>query len=182
MVFQEYGRAVAEHTERLPRVDPALQPQGQTWRWVPVVAARQARRGVQFTAAVTLSAALGELSRFANPRHLMSSLGLTPSEHTSGERRRQGALPTTGTSPARRALSAGAWAYRSPAQVSRHRQLRLEKLPKVSQEIRWKAPVRLCNRYRRLRARGKNATSGGVASAREMAACVGASARTGKVA
>jgi len=88
IVFQEYVRAVSEHTERLQRVDTELQTQVQTWRWVPVVEAIQALRGVQFTVAVTLIAELGDLSRFENPRQLMSYLGLTPSEHTSGERRR----------------------------------------------------------------------------------------------
>ena len=89
----------------------------------------QALRGVQFPVAVTVIAELGDLSRFDNPRQLMSYLGLTPSEHTSGERRRQGSLTKTGNSHARRALVEGAWAYRYPAKVSRHLQLRLEKVP-----------------------------------------------------
>jgi transposase len=178
IVFQEYVRAVSEHTERLQRLEAALQTLVQTWRWAPVVEAIQALRGVQFTVAVTLIAALGDLSRFDNPRQLMSYLGLTPSEHTSGERRRQGAITKTGNSHARRALIEGAWAYRYPAKVSRHLQLRLEKLPKVIQDISWKAQVRLCNRYRRLMARGKNANQVVVAIAREMAAFVWAIART----
>ncbi len=107
----------------------------------------------------------------------MSYLGLIPSEHTSGERRRQGAITTTGTSHARRALIEGAWAYRYPAKVSRHLQLRLEKLPKVIQDISWKAQGRLCKRYRRLIARGKKANHVVVAIARELAAFVWASAR-----
>ncbi len=110
LVFQEYGRAVSEHTERLPRLEAALQPQGQSWRGAPVVEAIQALRGVPCTVAVTLIAALGDLSRFATPRQLRSYLGLTPSEHTRGERRRQGALTKTGNSHARRALSEGAGA------------------------------------------------------------------------
>jgi len=182
IVFQEYVRAVSEHPEHLQRLDAELQTQVQTWRWVPVVAAIQALRGVQFTVAVTLIAELGERSRFENPRQLMSYLGLTPSEHTSGERRRHGAITKTGNSHARRALIAGAWAYRYPATVSRHLQLRWEKLPKVIQDISWKAQGRLCKRYRRLLARGTNANQVVVAIAREMAAFVWAIAREVKVA
>jgi transposase len=48
-----------------------------------VVEAIQALRGVQFIAAVTLIAELGDLTRFATPRQLMSYLGLVPSEHSS---------------------------------------------------------------------------------------------------
>jgi transposase len=178
IVFQEYVRAVSEHTERLQRLEAELPTLVKTWRWAPVVEAIQALRGVQFLAAIPLIAELGDLSRFANPRQLMSYLGLIPSEHTTGERRRQGSITKTGNSHARRALIEGAWAYRYPAKVSRHLQLRLEKVPKVIQDISWKAQVRLCKRYRRLMARGKNANQVVVAIAREMAAFVWAIART----
>jgi transposase len=177
IVFQAYVRAVSEHTERLQRLEAELPALVQSWRWAPVVEAIQALRGVQFIAAVTLIAELGDLTRFANPRQLMSYLGLIPSEHTSGERRRQGAITKTGNAHARRVLVEGAWAYRYPAKVSRHLQLRLEKVPKPIQEISWKAQVRLCKRYRRLIARGKQVNQVVVAIAREMAAFVWAIAR-----
>lgn len=57
IVFQEYVRAVSEHTERLQRLEAELATLVPSWRWYPVVEAIQALRGVQFTAAVTLSAA-----------------------------------------------------------------------------------------------------------------------------
>src|SRR5262245_6158863 len=182
IVFQEYVRAVSEHTERLQRLEAELPALVQNWRWAPVVDAIQALRGVQFIAAVTLIAELGDLHRFDSPRQLMSYLGLIPSEHSSGERRRQGSITKTGNSHARRVLVEGAWAYRYPAKVSRHLQLRLEKVPKAIQDISWKAQVRLCKRYRRLVARGKQVNQVVVAIAREMAAFVWAIARAVKVA
>ena len=161
----------------MQRWEAELQALVQTWRWAPVVEAIQALRGIQFTAAVTLIAELGDLHRFDTPRQLMSYLGLIPSEHTSGERRRQGGITKTGNSHARRVLVEGAWAYRYPAKVSRHLQLRLATVPKAIQEISWKAQVRLCKRYRRLVARGKHVNQVVVAIAREMAAFVWAIAR-----
>jgi transposase len=177
IVFQEYGRAVAEHDDRLQRLETELQEQVQGWRLAPVVQALQAMRGVQFTVAVTLIAELGDLTRFDNPRQLMSSLGLTPSEHSSGERRHQGTITKAGNTFARRALIEGAWAYRYPAKVSRHLQLRLEQLPQAIQTIGWKAQVRLCKRFRHRTARGKHANQVVVAIAREMAAFIWAIAR-----
>jgi transposase len=177
IVFQEYVRAVNEHTERLQRLEQELHEQVQTWRLQPVVEALQALRGVQFTVAVTIVAELGDLTRFDNPRQLMSYLGLTPSEYSSGERRRQGSITKTGNTHARRALVEGAWAYRYPAKVSRHLQLRLEKLPKAVQDISWKAQVRLCKRYRKLSARGKHANQVVVAIARELIAFMWAIAK-----
>jgi transposase len=168
IVFQEYVRAVTEHTERLGRLEQELQEQVIAWRLHPVGEALQALRGVQCTVAVTTVAELGDLTRFDHPRQLMSFLGLIPSEYSSGERRRQGSLTQAGNTHARRALVEGAWAYRYPAKVSHHLQLRLEDQPKAIQDISWKAQVRLCKRFRRLMARGKHANQVVVAIAREL--------------
>jgi hypothetical protein len=48
-------------------------------------------------------------------------------------------------------------------------QLRLEKPPKIIQDLSWNAQVRLCKRYRQLVARGKHANIVTVAIARELA-------------
>ena len=149
----------------------------KSWRLYPVVEAIQALRGVELTGAIILLAELGDLTRFDNPRQLMAYLGLTPSEHSSGERRRQGGITKAGNRHARRALVDGAWAYRYPAKVSRHLQLRLEKVPAEIQAISSKAQVRLCKRYRQLSARGKHVNQVVVAIAREMAAFAWAIAR-----
>jgi transposase len=177
IVFQEYLRAVSEHTERLQRLEQELKDQVKTWRLAPVVDALQALRGVQFTIAVTTVAELGDLTRFDNPRQLMAYLGLTPSESSSGERRRQGSITKAGNTHARRALVEGAWAYRYPAKVSRHIQLRLKQQPKAIQDISWKAQVRLCKCYRKLMARGKHANQAVVAIARELVAFMWAIAK-----
>src|SRR5262249_19942143 len=110
IVFQEYVRAVTEHTERLQRLAQELQEQVHAWRLSPVVEALQALRGVQFIVAVTTVAEIGDLTRFDNPRELMKFLGLIPSEYSSGERRRQGSITKAGNTHARRALVEGAWA------------------------------------------------------------------------
>jgi transposase len=126
IVFQEYVRAVNEHTERLQRLEQELQEQVKSWRLQPVVSALEGLRGVQFTVAVTIAAELGDLTRFEGARQAMKYLGLIPSEYSSGERCRQGSITKAGNAHARRALVEGAWAYRSPAKVSRHLQLRLD--------------------------------------------------------
>jgi transposase len=168
IVFQAYVRAVNEHSERLQRLEQARHEHVPSWRVHPVVEALQALRGVQCTVAVTTVAELGDLTRVDHPRPLMTCLGLIPSEYSSGERRRQGSITKAGNTHARRALVEGTWAYRDPANVSRHLQLRLEGQPKAIQDISWKAQVRLCKRYRRLMARGTHANQVVVAMAREL--------------
>jgi transposase len=107
----------------------------------------------------------------------MHDLGLTPSAYASGGRRQQGSIPKTGHAHARRALVAGAWAYRYPATVSRHLQLRLAKLPAALQAISWQAQVRLGTRYRHLMATGTHATQVVVAIARALRALLWAMAK-----
>jgi transposase len=146
IVLQAYVQPVTAQTERRGRLARERHEQVKTWRFAPVVEALQALRGGQCTVAVTTVAALGDRTRFETPRQRMHDLGLTPSAYASGGRRQQGSMTTTGHTHARRALGEGAWAYRYPAQGSRHRQLRLEKLPAALQAIRGKAQVRLCTR------------------------------------
>jgi transposase len=153
----------------------------QTWQLQPGVGALQGLRGEQFTAAVTTVAELGDLTRCEHPRQLMKYLGLIPSAYSGGERRRQGSITKAGNTHAWRALVEGAWAYRYPAKVSRHLQLRLEKLPKAVQDISWKAQVRLGKRYRQLSARGKHANQVVVAIARELIALMWAIAKEAPV-
>jgi transposase len=142
-----------------------------------VIEALEGLRGVQLTVAVTLVAELGDLTRVENPRSVLKHRGLIPSEYASGERRRQGSITKMGNTHARRALIEGAWAYRYPAKVSRHLHLRLETLPKPLQDISWKAPVRRCQPYHKLGARGKHANQAVVAMARELAGFMWANAK-----
>ena len=178
-VFQAYVRAVTDHTERRARREHARTEHVQTWRLAPVVDALQALRGVHCTVAVPTGAALGDLTRFENPRQLLNSLGFTPSASSTRERRRQGGITKTGNSHARRALVAGAWASRYPAKVRRHLHLRLEKVSKPIQESSGKAQIRLCKRDRQLSARGKHANQVVVAIARELRAFMWAMAQEG---
>lgn len=178
IVFQEYLRSINEQNERLVRLEQALRDQLQHWWLAPVVEAIQVLRGVQFTTAVTLVAELGDLTRFTHPRQLMSYLGLTPSEYSSGSKRQQGGITKSGNIHARRALVESAWAYRHPAKVSAYLQKRIGDLPKELQDLSWKAQVRLCKRYRTLCARGKHVNEVVVAIARELAGFIWAVART----
>ncbi|MEM5373483.1 transposase, partial [Paraburkholderia azotifigens] len=124
--------------------------------------------GVQFTTAVGMLAELGDLSRFVHPRQLMAWLGVTPSEHSSGNKRRQGSITKTGNSYARKLLIEAAWSYRHPARVSPEIQRRHEGIPKPIIDRAWDAQLRLCRRYRKLVARGKQKNIAVVAVAREL--------------
>ena len=125
-----------------------------------MVAALQALRGVAVMTAVITVAEIGDISRFQSPRQLMSYLGLTPSEYSSGPRRRPGEITKAGNSYVRRVLVESAWAYSHPARVTPILQKRLQRQPKKIREISWEAQLRLCGKYRELAGRGLRQATG----------------------
>lgn len=62
------------------------------WSLAPLVTALMALRGVDFIAATTLLAEIGDLGRFRTPRELMAWLGLVPSEFSTGEDTKRGPI------------------------------------------------------------------------------------------
>jgi transposase len=175
---QEYLDAVNEPEARVERLTGRIRDLVPGWSMAPVVEALQAMRGVSLVAASALVAEVGDMRRFDNPRQLMAYLGLVPSEHSSGSKRRQGAITKAGSPLARRMLVEGAWTYRLPARVSARMRPRLAGLPREVREIAWKAQLRLCARYRRLQAAGKRPQVVVTAIAREMVGFAWAIART----
>lgn len=172
IVLQEYIQTISERIQRLERLDNELEHQVRQWRYYPVVKAIQSMRGVRLLVAVGVVAELGDLTRFDHPRKLMSYLGLVPSEHSSGGKRRVGAITKTGNGRARRLLIEGAHSYRFAANISTELQKRQECLPKDILDIAWKAQLRLCKRYQRMSKQGKHYNLIIAAIAREMAAYI----------
>ncbi len=177
IAFQEYVEAISEAAGRVERLTTQIRTLLPEWRMAPVVEALQALRGVSLVTAVITVAEIGDLTRFTNPRQLMAYLGLVPSEHSSGPRRRLGAITKAGNSHLRRVLVESAWAYRLPARVTPIIRRRQEQLPKAVCDIAWRAQLRLCARYRRLTTRGKTKQLVVTAIARELVAFMWAIAR-----
>jgi transposase len=107
----------------------------------------------------------------------MSSLSLTPSEYSSGDRRRQGGITKAGNGHGRRARVEAAKAYRHRAKLSEAMSARQEDLPAVVRDIAWKAQVPLCGRYRKLQARGTHPNTIAAPTARELAGFIWATAK-----
>jgi len=168
ITLQEYIDAVHEALGRIGRLEDQIASLASQWRLASVVDAMQACRGVSLITAVTFVAELGDIQRFKSPRMLMAYLGLTPSEYSSGDRVKRGSITKAGNSHVRRVLVEAAWAYRFPARQSRYLLRRQKGLPDKIRQIGWDAQVRLCGRYRSLRARGKLVQTVTVAIAREL--------------
>jgi transposase len=169
VVLQTYIDAERAAGERVAQLADQLMRALPEWSLAPVVDSLVALRGIDKLAAIVLLAELGDIGRFDSPRQLMAFLGLVPSEHSSGGRRRQGAITLTGNGHARRMLIESAWSYRFPARQTKHLKAKAANASSEAKRIAWKAQVRLCGRYRTLTRAGKNTKLVCVAIARELA-------------
>jgi transposase len=168
IVLQEYIGAVKAATQRVDDLTDQLMQALPGWSLAPVVDSLVALRGIDKLAATVLLAELGDISRFDSPKQLMAYLGLVPSEHSTGSRRRQGAITLTGNGHARRMLVECAWSYRFPARQTMHLKRKAETASPEAKAIAWRAQKRLCGRYRQLSQAGKNIKLVCVAIAREL--------------
>ena len=101
IVLEECIAAVEGATARRNRLEAHIDAMLPDWSLAPVVRSLQALRGMAMVAAATLVAELGDITRFAKPSQLMAYLGLVPSEHSSGNTRRQGGITKAGNGAAR---------------------------------------------------------------------------------
>jgi transposase len=122
-----------------------------------VIDALQALRGLAKLSATTIAVEIGSFTRFESAKKLMAYVGATPSEHSTGGKRRQGAITKTGNPHVRRVLYEVTWAYRHRPALGNALKQRQRGLPTEIVEIGWKAQHRLHRRYLALGARGKPA-------------------------
>lgn len=176
IVFQELLDAINERERRRDRLEHQLDSLAPNWSGYPLAQALQAFRGVQKTVAYTVVAEVGDLSRFAHPKHLMAWLGLVPGEHSSGNTRRQGPITRCGNRWARTLLTEAAWSYRYPPKVSRIIEKRAGDIDPKVREIAWQAQLRLHHLYRKLLPR-KHVNVVITAVARELSAFLWAASR-----
>ncbi len=168
IVLQEYVEAVRDAQRRVLNIEGQIRQAIKGWSLEPVVQAFMALRGVSLITSFTILAELGDLSRFESPKQLMAYLGLVPSEYSSGNKRRQGALTKTGNGHVRRVLVESAWNYRFVARKTRDIQKRAEQTSEAIQAIAWEGQKRLCGRYQRLLQAGKLKQQVTAAVAREL--------------
>jgi transposase len=168
VILEEYLISVQLASERIARTEAAMSDLLGKWRLEPAVRALMAMKGFQTVAAMMMVSELGALDRFTHPRQVMAYLGLVPSEKSSSDRRRQGAITKCGNAHARWLLVECAQHYAAPPKVSKELSRRQQNQSRVVRLISWKAQNRLHQRYCRLMARRLQRNKVIVAVAREL--------------
>lgn len=163
-----YVSRVKRADEEKRRLSALVAAEAERPRWKPRVDALRCLKGVETATAALLVFEAGEFSRFRSASAFASWVGLTPSEHSSGETERRGRITKAGNRHLRRALVESAWHY---AGASEHAKAPSRgQLPsRAAREHANKGVRRLVRRRADLLERGVQANKANVATARELA-------------
>jgi len=168
LAFDECYGAMLHAKTRRDGLDQAIAELAGESPFAEVVGRLVCLRGVSTLTALALTVELGDWQRF-RPQSLGPFLGLVPSEDSTGERRRQGAITKTGNSHARRLLVEAAWHQRRPLRASAALERRRQGQPAAVRARADQSARRLHQRWHALESRGKRRTIVAVAVARELA-------------
>jgi transposase len=165
--LQEYVTVVEQRMERVRVLDAEMSRMAEVEPYREPVGWLRCFRGIDTVAALTFVAELYNFARFPTPRALMAFVGMVPSEQSSSDSVRRGAITKAGNTHARRLGIEVAHHYRHRPAVSGPLRKRRAGQPEAVILIADKAQRRLYQRYCALRRRGVHHNKITVALARE---------------
>jgi len=175
-VLEDYLLGIEQLEERLKGLEARITQVSQEAPYAEPAGALRCFRGIDTITAMGIVSELHGFFRFESARGLMAYLGLVPSEHSSGSRRRQGSITAAGNSHVRRLLIEASWHYYHRPSV-RTLRLRREGQPPWVVALADRAMSRLHRRFHGMLAKGKPRQKAAVAVARELTGFVWAALR-----
>jgi transposase len=172
LAFDTYVHAVDLVEQRIKALERAIAETAAHGPWRELVARLRCLRGIDTLTALAIVVEIGDFSRFRTAREFMAFVGLVPTEHSSGERRRQGSITKVGNAHVRRLLVESAWHARRRPTVGYELARRQRGQDALLLERAWRCQQRLHGRWLRMAARGKPSQKIVVACARELAGFV----------
>jgi transposase len=170
--FDSYVHAVDLVDRRIEALERAIRDSAEQRPWRQLVAKLRCLRGIDTLTALALVAEIGDFDRFSSAEEFMAFVGLVPSEHSSGEQRRQGSITKAGNAHVRRLLVESAWHARRRPTVGYELARRQRGQDAAVIERAWRCQKRLHQRWQRMAGRGKPHQKIVVACARELAGFV----------
>lgn len=168
VILEELIGQIDQLDSRIERYEKHMQQLYADWRCKPIVDAVMGLKGFQMIAAMMVVSEVGDFVRFTHPRQIMSYLGLTPGEYSSGGKSKRTGITKCGNSHARWILVECATHYRKEPRVGAQLSIRQEGLSRAIREISWSAQNRLYLRFTGLRKRLMHHNKIKVAIAREL--------------
>lgn len=167
LVFDEYLGLLEYLGSRIQYLDKQIEEVAQSEIYSPSVIKLKAFKGIQTLTAMLLIAEITNFRRFPNPRALMAFLGLTPSEDSSDDVKKPGAITKAGNSRCRTQLIESVIHYIKKPIISVQMKRDIKEVDSHSANIAIKCMKRLHKRYWFLVMRGKNSNKAKTAIARE---------------
>jgi transposase len=172
VTFDTYLHALDLVDRRIEALEQAIRETAEQGPWSEPVGKLRCLRGVDTLTALGIVAEIGDFGRFRSAQEFMAFVGLVPSEHSSGEHRRQGSITKVGNAHVRRLLVESAWHARRRPKVGYELQRRQRGQDATVVERAWRCQQRLYSRWQRMASRGKPQQKIVVACARELAGFV----------
>jgi transposase len=170
-IFEEYYTSIIELEEKIERLKEKIEEIGAEKRYREKVSKLRCLKGIDTLTALTFVSEIGDFRRFRRAEEFMAYLGLVPSEHSSGERRKIGAITKAGNSRLRKLLVEASWHYRH-YKPSKRLAARRKGQPVEVIAYAEKAGKRLTKKYHRLLFRNTIPQKAVTAVARELSGFV----------
>lgn len=168
-VFDSYLTEMQHCLQRLDSIDKEVNNLAQSNTYKQIVGFLRCFHGIDTLTAITIITEIFDFGRFSSAGALMSYLGLTCSEHSSGQKQHKGSITKAGNKRIRRLVIETSWHYRHPyTSGSKALKQRRKDQPQWVIDIADKAGQRLRKRYRHLVNNGKQPCIATVAIAREL--------------
>lgn len=168
LTFDAFVRALEQSMSRLEELDRHLEEASQCELIAEPVALVKCLKGISTVTAVVLVTELYSFERFAHPNQLMSFLGMTPSEHSTGGNPNRGGITKAGNGRIRKLCTEAAWNCSRSNKAGLRVLKRREGQPGWAVDIAERAQVRLYKRFQYLTHRGKHRNVAAMACGREL--------------
>ena len=166
--FAFYVDAVRQAEEDKRRLEKLVADEASRPRWKKRVDSLRCLKGIDVMTAADIVFEAGEFARFRNARSFAAWLGLTPSEHSSGEKVARGGITKAGNKHLRRVMAEAAWHYLAASPHSKDLAPGQSPDPAARRHAS-KGVRRLAERRAALLERGVHKNKANVATARELA-------------
>ena len=167
-VLAYYIDAARQAMEDKARLERLVEAEASKPRWKKRVDSVRCLKGIDVMTAADIVFEAGEFARFRNARSFAAWLGLTPSEHSSGEKVAQGGITKAGNKHLRRVMVEAAWHYLNASPHSKGPAPGQAPDPAARRHAS-KGVRRLVGRRAALLERGVHKNKANVATARELA-------------
>ena len=166
--YEADREAVGFAVARRARLDASIAEMAADSEFTAVTRRLACLRGVSTLTGFALAVELGDWHRFTGAS-IGAYLGLVPSEHSSGDSRRQAGITKTGNTHVRRLLIEAAWHHKTRYTVGPVLQARWNQATPAARARGHAGNIRLHHQWVRYNARGKKHTVANTAVARELA-------------